>query len=116
MCRMFCLRMRQPLPSQKEQLARLNGATHDEHTYGTRPFREQEAEQLGFFERMRRNLAPYSIVVLKGSHDGVAGRYMEEMDFDDGNYDFGPLSRHAPPNLRRKAPDGMSYMDWGPAG
>lgn len=116
MCRMFCLRMRQPLPTQKEVLARLNGAGHDERVYGTRPVAEQEAATAGVFERMQRALAPYSIIVVKGTTEGIAGRYMEELERDDGNYDFGPMSRNAPDQLRRNGPQGVYWQSWGPAG
>lgn len=116
MCRMFCLRMRQPLPTQNEELARLRGSAYEESTFNTRPVKEQEAERAGFFERMRQNLLPYSFIVVKGTPEGVVGRYMEEMDQDDGQHDFGALSRHAPAKLRRKSTGGIEYMDWGPAG
>lgn len=115
MCRMFCLRMRQPLATQKEQIARLQGARHDE-ALGARSPEEQDAAAAGIFQRMKRALAPYSIIVLKGTTEGVAGRYMEELERDDGNYDFGHMSRNAPERWRREGPQGMHWQSWGPAG
>lgn len=115
MCRMFCLRMRQPLPSQKEQLSGLQGSRHDE-ALGVRSSAEEEAAAVGVFGRMKRALAPYSIIVLKGTTEGIAGRYMEELERDDGNYDFGHVSRNAPDRMRRNGPQGMHYQNWGPAG
>lgn len=115
MCRMFCLRMRQPLPTQKEQIARLHGSRHDE-ALGARSPAKQEAAAAGIFGRMKRALAPYSIIVLKGTTEGIAGRYMEELEKDDGNYDFGHMSRNAPDKWIRNGPQGMHYHSWGSAG
>lgn len=115
MCRMFCLRMRQPLPTQSEELSRLKGSRHDE-ALGARSPAEQEQATVGFFGRMKSALAPYSIIVLKGTTEGIAGRYMEELERDDGNYDFGHVSRNAPDRMRRNGPQGIHYQNWGPAG
>lgn len=130
MCRMLCFRRRQPLPTREEQRARLasppppparvNGVWTDIHTNTTHvdvslpiPPSGPPAPD-GFFARMRHYLAPYSIVYVKGTSDGVAGRYMEELEGDDGQYDFGALSRHAPPSLRKQSNEGsFEYLEWG---
>lgn len=71
---------------------------------------------MSFFESMRARLAPYSLIYVKGSPEGVVGRYMEELDGDDGIYDFGPVSRHAPLSLRRKSTNNIEWLDWEDAG
>jgi hypothetical protein len=42
---------------------------------------------------------------------------MEELEFDDGNYDFGAISPGgAALGKRRRAEDKLEWMDWGENG
>ena len=59
---------------------------------------------------------PWSFIYVKGTPEGVVGRYMEELEGDDGNSDFGSISRNASDLMRRKSPGGMEYIDWGEHG
>ena len=106
LCRMLCLRKREPLDTQSEALAKLRPSRHG----------DEQGAVASMFESLRAKLAPYSLVYVKGTADGVVGRYMEELDMDDGQYDFGPISRHAPPALRRKSTNHVEYLEWGEAG
>jgi len=104
MCRMMCLRRRPPLPTKEESLARLRPGASSA---------EASTASVGFFAGLRNRLMPYSLIFVKGTPEGVVGRYMEELEGDDGQYDFGPLSRHAPYALRRKSTGHVEYLDWG---
>lgn len=117
MCRMLCLRRRPALPTQNEALAKLRPPTRDgdDSVHGAFEGREKK-DDIGFFEAWRAKLAPYSFIYVKGTPEGVVGRYMEELDADDGQYDFGPVSRHAPHTIRRKSDGSIEYFDWGEAG
>ncbi|BEI80249.1 hypothetical protein CcaverHIS002_0107780 [Cutaneotrichosporon cavernicola] len=79
MCRMLCLRNRTPLLTQAEALAKLRPDSSSSKT----------ASIGDFFEAWRTRLSPYSFIYVKGTPEGVVGRYMEELDADDGQYDFG---------------------------
>lgn len=111
-CRMFCLRRRRPVTPQAEQLARLRPAsmskTEDKNTdsgsWGTGGWNP--------FKALERRAAPWSFIYVKGSPEGVVGRYMEELQQDDGNRDFGGISRGASDLQRRRGPGGMEYIDW----
>lgn len=108
MCRMLCLRRRPAIPTQNEALAKLRPSNNSE-TSGA-------GSVTGFFDAWRARLAPYSFIYVKGTPEGVVGRYMEELDADDGQYDFGPVSRHAPHKVRRKSDGKVEFFDWGEAG
>ncbi|KAL7422908.1 hypothetical protein Q5752_002205 [Cryptotrichosporon argae] len=135
---MFCLRKRAPLPSRSEALARLRPPARDrdavlEDAPGSMasPFapitastastssaassRPSTSADVGFdpFEYLRAALAPYSIIYVRGTPEGVVGRYMEELEADDGQRDFGHLSRGADEATRRRAGEGMiEWLDW----
>lgn len=64
------------------------------------------------FESLRRAVTPYSLIYVRGTIDGVVGRYMEEMESDDGICDFGALSRGADDQARRRRDGGWEYLDW----
>lgn len=67
------------------------------------------------FAALRRAADPYSIIYVRGTPDGVIGRYMEEMESDDGHRDFGEsISRHAKQKGREERV--MEYLDWGEEG
>ena len=59
---------------------------------------------------MRRRVEPYSLIYVRGTPDGVIGRYMEEMESDDEIYDFGDISRGS--KRRRREDQGIEYLDW----
>jgi hypothetical protein len=65
---------------------------------------------------MEKRAAPYSFIYVKGTPEGVIGRYMEEMEGDDGNRDFGSVSRGASDLVRRRGAGGWEYLDWGEHG
>jgi hypothetical protein len=118
---MLCFRRRAPLSTREETLARLRPQTHTKETgmfapSTPTPEPAAPARDLGFFENLRQFLTPYSFILMKGSPEGVIGRYMEELEGDDGEYDFGPLSRHAPDALRRKSTGNLEWFDWGESG
>jgi hypothetical protein len=117
MCRMLCLRRRAPLPTKEETLARLRPSTERAHGPSPAPIAATaDDKDVGFFEGLRNRLMPYSLIFIKGTPEGVVGRYQEELEGDDGQYDFGPLSRHAPHTLRRKSTGHVEWFDWGDAG
>lgn len=121
MCRMLCLRRRPALATQSETLAKLRPQTSSDtsssNAISSSSSRSGAAAGVtGFFEAWRARLAPYSFIYIKGTPEGVVGRYMEELDADDGQYDFGPVSRHAPHKVRRKSDGKVEYFDWGEAG
>ena len=70
------------------------------------------------FESLRKRLEPYSLVYIRGTPDGVIGRYMEEMECDDGQYDFGSISRGAShlQSRKRREDIGIEFLDWGDHG
>jgi hypothetical protein len=68
------------------------------------------------FKALERKMNPWSFIYVKGSPEGVVGRYMEELEGDEGNNDFGSISRNATDLQRRKSPGGMEYIDWGEHG
>jgi hypothetical protein len=68
------------------------------------------------FKALESRLSPYSFIYVKGTPDGVVGRYMEELEGDDGNYDFGSISRGASESIRRRGRAGWEYIDWGAHG
>jgi hypothetical protein len=119
---MFCLRRRRPVASQKEELAKLRPASSSLSnesitSIGTSTKKKEEiGEGWNPFKALERRFAPWSFIYVKGSPEGVVGRYMEELEGDDGNRDFGSVSRGASELQRRKAGDGMEYIDWGEHG
>jgi hypothetical protein len=68
------------------------------------------------FKAMERTVAPWSFVYVKGTVEGPVGRYMEEMEGDDGYRDFGSISRSANDLARRRGEVGWEYLDWGEHG
>ena len=69
------------------------------------------------FDALKRTLDPYSFVYVRGTPDGVVGRYMEEMEYDDGAHDFGTISRGAGKALaRRREENQWEWLDWGDHG
>ncbi|WWC92254.1 uncharacterized protein L201_007208 [Kwoniella dendrophila CBS 6074] len=109
LCRMFCLRKRPPILTREEQLKRLrpNSNLHrlknnsDQHI-STTSIQSNQADNIDNddipwykkpFESLRKKITPYSFLYIKGTPDGVIGRYMEELEYDDGEFDFGNLSR-----------------------
>ena len=103
---MLCLR-RQARLTQKEELARLRwkpGQGEEKRGWLAAPF-----------EAMKKRVDPYSLIYVRGFPDGVVGRYMEELEYDDGNYDFGAVSRGSDLAARRRTHE-MEYFDWGDSG
>lgn len=114
MCRMWCLRKRvaAPTTTQSDALARLRpGSTPDGKPSPSPAWTLADAVRAPF-EALRVGISPYSIVYVKGTTEGVVGRYQEELEGDDGIYDFGPLSRHAPADLAKKSTGGFEWLDW----
>lgn len=141
---MLCLRRRPKVLSRGEELARLKGrdvrkereaVTADRETFNAfssssiinaksgpsrenvsfNPFAGLMPTTWNPFLALKRAVDPYSIVYVRGTPDGVVGRYMEEMEYDDGNRDFGEsISRHAKPRGRDERV--MEYLDWGEEG
>ena len=69
------------------------------------------------FEALRRRVEPYSFVYVRGAPEGPVGRYMEELEFDDGHNDFGMASRGAGETMKRKRYEPqMEFIDWGEEG
>lgn len=69
------------------------------------------------FKALQRRVEPYTFIYVRGTLDGVVGRYMEEMEYDDGEHDFGTASRGGDSLLRRKGEQPvMEWMDWGSNG
>jgi hypothetical protein len=69
------------------------------------------------FEALRRRLDPYSFVYVRGTPDGVVGRYMEEMEYDDGDHDFGTISRGATESVqKRRLENKLEWLEWGDHG
>ncbi|RSH77399.1 uncharacterized protein EHS24_003362 [Apiotrichum porosum] len=99
---MFCARKDLP-PQRADELANLRPVNA--------PVLPKNAPP-GFFERLRNRVAPWTLIYVRGTSEGVAGRYSEELEGDDGQYDFGPLSRHAPQKLRREAGPGAQFLNW----
>lgn len=113
-CRMFCLRRRRPIASQAEQLARLRPSPS---STSTSPSKDRGDEwSWSPFKALQRRAAPWSFIYVKGTPEGVVGRYMEELEGDDGNRDFGSISRTATELQRRRGHDGWEYLDWGEHG
>lgn len=66
---------------------------------------------------LRSRLTPYSIIYIRGTPDGVIGRYMEELEWDDGVYDFKGLSRgQAAKSAARGEGEKMEWLEWGDQG
>lgn len=69
-------------------------------------------------------LSPYSIIYIRGTPDGVIGRYMEELEWDDGIYDFKGLSRGqmaksadgSVGGRKREEDQKMEWLEWGDHG
>lgn len=115
-CKMLCLRKRTLQPSPDKSLSRYNGQR------STRLPLEKTGESSSApwrslftwtpFANFRRRLEPYSIVYLRGYFDGPLGRYMEELEQDDGHRDFGHVSRGTMAERKQRDDIGMRYMDW----
>ena len=128
MCRMFCLRRRQLALSQAEELARLRAPSRNVEHASTRsmeqisPAPSSSAEPTSFwsawspFEALRRKLAPYSFIYVRGTPEGIVGRYMEELEYDDGYRDFGTISRGTDTEGKRKREVQMEWLEWGANG
>jgi hypothetical protein len=126
LCRMFCLRRRRAVVTQGEQLAKLRpakekvSADHDhdyERNTSTKSKSDHESGRWwNPFRALENRFSPYSFIYIKGTPEGVVGRYMEELEGDDGNRDFGAISRGASDLTRRKNGGGMEYIDWGEHG
>lgn len=153
LCRMFCLRKRPALGSQKDDIARLRppkfrdaqGSGQVQGVQGLAGVVESRAGHEALarpaasmrretdsaassktwfagltswspFEALKRRLDPYSIIYVRGTPEGVVGRYMEELEYDDGEHDFGAISRGADKATRRRGHDGWEYLDWGDHG
>ncbi|WOO79324.1 uncharacterized protein LOC62_02G002849 [Vanrija pseudolonga] len=113
MCRMWCLRKRVAVQTtQSDALARLRGGSTPDGKPTPSPAWTLADAVRAPFEALRVGISPYSIVYVKGTTEGVVGRYQEELEGDDGIYDFGPLSRHAPADLARKSTGGFEWLDW----
>lgn len=69
------------------------------------------------FEALKRRLDPYSFIYVRGTPDGVVGRYMEEMEYDDGENDFGVVSRGATAMVQKRRLDNkLEWLEWGDHG
>jgi len=118
------MRRRRPIVTQGEQLAKLRpekasaGHDHDhDHDYlSTSKSTSGTGGWWNPFKALENRFAPYSFIYVKGTPEGVVGRYMEELEGDDGNRDFGAISRGASDLTRRKNGGGMEYIDWGEHG
>ncbi|ORX41051.1 hypothetical protein BD324DRAFT_647948 [Kockovaella imperatae] len=155
LCKMFCLRKRQPLDTREEQLARLRppkkalrlaplagdesaapdsgrqsssmlyprlspqaGPSSDPTSHSSSSKRSQSSSwSWSPFEALRRRVEPYSFIYVRGAPEGPVGRYMEELEYNDGHNDFGPASRGAVEAMKRKRVEPkMEYIDWGEEG
>ncbi|EIW69941.1 hypothetical protein TREMEDRAFT_61710 [Tremella mesenterica DSM 1558] len=134
MCRMFCLRRRHLASTQKEELERLRPKIVHRTSSSSIPIttpllnletnkREEMGEMKSTdwwntlrnpFEALRRKVEPYSFIYLRGTFEGVVGRYMEEMEHDDGEHDFGTISRGMRPKRGEEVK--MEILDWGEHG
>ncbi|KAK1920552.1 hypothetical protein DB88DRAFT_493570 [Papiliotrema laurentii] len=129
---MFCLRKRQLLNTQAEDLARLRppplrytnhseaaetDATDKSRNHGSKTTATTKGGSWSPFEALRRRLDPYSFIYVRGTPDGVVGRYMEEVEYDDGQYDFGSISRGASDLAKRRREENRwEWLDWGDHG
>jgi hypothetical protein len=113
---MFCLRRRRAVMSQREELDKLRPTYRDETNMNMKNPSKEGSGIWNPFKALERRFAPWSFIYIKGTPEGVVGRYMEELEGDDGNRDFGSVSRGASDLQRRKAGDGMEYIDWGEHG
>ncbi|WVF68050.1 hypothetical protein IAT40_002812 [Kwoniella sp. CBS 6097] len=134
-CRMLCLRKKAPELTREEQLKRLRPPTlststspsphslshtssiPSETTTTTSTSSSITSYLSAPFEALRKKVEPYSIIYVRGSPDGVVGRYMEELEWDDGEYDFGVVSRGGS-SKRKKGGEEKKYdwIDWGDHG
>jgi hypothetical protein len=118
-CRMFCLRRRPIRTTQSEDLAKLRSSFQPKSVDNVIP---RELSTSGWswtspFDGLRKTLEPYSFIYARGTPDGVVGRYMEELEYDDGVRDFGGLSRHATELPRRTwEDDKLEVLNWGTEG
>ncbi|WVO17283.1 hypothetical protein L204_104975 [Cryptococcus depauperatus] len=117
LCRMLCLRKRAPSFSREEQLARL--CPHAAVTPEQTPSSSILSLLSSPFKILRQRLQPYSLIYIRGNPDGVIGRYMEELEWDDGLYDFKDVSRGivVKQAWRRRGEDmKMERIEWGDHG
>ncbi|WVQ95606.1 hypothetical protein IAU59_002703 [Kwoniella sp. CBS 9459] len=144
MCRMLCLRKRAPELTREEQLKRLrpppmskspHSLVHTSSTLSSDTAIASSSSSSSSastsystitsylsapFEALRRKVEPYSIIYVRGSPDGVVGRYMEELEWDDGEYDFGAISRGGATAAGKRKKEGeekkYDWIDWGDHG
>jgi hypothetical protein len=120
---MFCLRKKAMLATREDELARLRPKITP-HRASRQAEVEAEEGISGLassawasftpLASLRRALSPYSLIYVKGTATGVVGRYMEELEGDDGHRDFGPESRHA--EEKRGAEREIAWYSWGDEG
>lgn len=144
LCRMLCVRKRAPVRSREEQLKRLRpqprvrqGEVESASASVFASVVSSKGEQTlssssspppppsifdwlhSPIETLRSRITPYSIIYIRGTPDGVIGRYMEELEWDDGVYDFKGISRGqvAKSAGRRRDEDfKMEWLEWGDHG
>ncbi|WVQ85930.1 hypothetical protein IAT38_008098 [Cryptococcus sp. DSM 104549] len=136
MCRMFCVRKRTGLkrtrPARAHRAAAADPSSSSSSTDST-PAPERPIPSLSGlfsnlppltsilrmpFDAVRDFALPYSFVYVRGTPDGVVGRYMEELEWDDGVYDFEDISRgmSAKGAGRKQEETMIKKLDWGENG
>ncbi|OCF30746.1 hypothetical protein I316_07632 [Kwoniella heveanensis BCC8398] len=140
LCRMLCLRKRAPELTREEQLKRLRPPTSASTTAHSHSLVHISSDMASAssssssasgssitsylsapFELLRKKVEPYSVIYVRGTPDGVVGRYMEELEWDDGEYDFGAISRGGSSKKMKKRGAGgeeskYNWIDWGDHG
>lgn len=129
---MFCLRKKHLPASREDEIARLRPPSsfrkdRQRDRLGTEVGGESHTDDRSVpfsfsaawasftpLQSLRRTLSPYSIIYVRGTADGVVGRYMEEMENDDGHRDFEGMSRYAVE--KRGAEREIEYFSWGDEG
>ncbi|OXG45559.1 hypothetical protein C359_00245 [Cryptococcus neoformans Bt120] len=148
-CRMFCVRKRAVGWTREEQLKRLRpqqrrigrevegvGVSASADVFASMSKSEQTVSSSSSssssppppsifdwlyspIETLRSRITPYSIIYIRGTPDGVIGRYMEELEWDDGVYDFKGISRGQVAKSggrRRDEEPKMEWLEWGDHG
>ncbi|OWZ80794.1 hypothetical protein C365_00619 [Cryptococcus neoformans Bt85] len=149
LCRMFCVRKRAVGWTREEQLKRLRpqqrrigrevegvdvgvGVSASADVFASMSKSEQTVSSPSSssspsmfdwlyspIETLRSRITPYSIIYIRGTPDGVIGRYMEELEWDDGVYDFKGISRGQVAKSggrRRDEEPKMEWLEWGDHG